>query len=88
LVQSLGAGCGLVSVLVLALYVDSTAGEALYRHPHRLWLLCPLLLYWTGRAWLLGQRGRMHDDPLVFAARDAASWVLALVAAAIVWSAL
>jgi 4-hydroxybenzoate polyprenyltransferase len=88
LVQSLGAGCGLVSVLVLALYVDSTTGGALYHHPHRLWLLCPLLLYWIGHVWLLGQRGRMHDDPLVFAARDALSWTLALIAILVVWSAL
>ena len=88
LVRTIGTASGLVSVLVLALYIDSTAGEALYRNPERLWLLCPILLYWIARAWLVAQRGDMHDDPVVFAARDPASWLLAALAASVVWTAL
>lgn len=88
LVRTLGTASGLVSVLVLALYIDSTAGEALYRHPDRLWLLCPMLLYWVARAWLVAQRGDMHDDPVVFAARDPVSWLLAALAAGVAWMAL
>lgn len=72
LLGSLGGASGYLSVLVLALYVDSTASAALYRHPQFLWLLCPLLLYWVSRVWLIAHRGAMHDDPVVFAATD---WV-------------
>jgi 4-hydroxybenzoate polyprenyltransferase len=79
LVQSLGAASGYLAVLVLALYINSTASEALYRHPVVLWLLCPLLLYWISRAWLIAHRGDMHDDPVVFAVSDRTSrLVLAL----------
>jgi 4-hydroxybenzoate polyprenyltransferase len=85
LIQSLGASSGFLSVLVLALYIDSTASDLLYRHHHVLWLLTPLLLYWIGRVWLLASHGRMHEDPVVFALTDKVSLaVLALFAVVIV----
>lgn len=84
LIQSLGGASGYMSVLVLALYINSTASEALYRHPQVLWLLCPLLLYWISRVWLIAHRGFMHDDPVVFALVDRVSRViLALCAIAV-----
>lgn len=73
LVQSLGGASGYLSVLVFALYINSTASEQLYRHPPVLWLLCPLLLYWISRTWLIAHRGEMHDDPVVFAITDRVS---------------
>ncbi len=86
LIQALGTASGLLSVLVLAFYIESTASEALYRHHHVLWLLTPLLLYWISRVWLLARRGRMHEDPVVFALSDRVSLgvlaVFALVIAA------
>ncbi|MDN5925421.1 MAG: UbiA family prenyltransferase, partial [Xanthomonadales bacterium] len=88
LVQSLGAASGYVSVLVLALYIQSSASAALYSRPMLLWLLCPLLLYWISRAWMLAHRGRMHDDPLAFAATDRASWAVIVLAALTVIGAL
>ena len=84
LIQSLGATSGYLAVLVLALYVNSTASEALYRHPHALWLLCPVLLYWISRAWLVAHRGAMHDDPVIFALTDWVSRALLLISVVIV----
>lgn len=84
IVQSLGGACGLIAVLVLCLYINNQSGMTLYRDPQMLWLLCPLLLYWVSRAWLLAHRGEMHDDPIVFAATDVTSLaVLAISAGAI-----
>ncbi len=72
---------GYSAVAVLALYINSPDSQALYHHHRPLWLICPLLLYWMSRAWSLTARGRMHDDPVVFAVRDPASLItLALVA--------
>src|SRR5690606_40084198 len=80
LVAMSGIAAGQASVLVLALYIDSPASAALYSHPALLWLLCPLLLFWIGRVWLLSHRRRMHDDPLVFALTDPASLVVLVLA--------
>jgi 4-hydroxybenzoate polyprenyltransferase/phosphoserine phosphatase len=88
LIQSLGGSSGYMAVLVLALYIDSTASQALYRHPHYLWLLCPLLLYWISRAWAIAHRGIMHDDPVVFAVKDNLSRILVALAAVIILVAL
>ncbi|MEO6967148.1 MAG: UbiA family prenyltransferase [Rhodanobacteraceae bacterium] len=70
LLTSLGVASGYLSVLVLALYIQSGNGMMLYQRPAWLWLWCPLLLYWISRAWFIAHRGHMHDDPVVFALRD------------------
>lgn len=80
----LGGASGYLAVLVLALYINSRESERLYRQPELLWLLCPLLLYWLNRAWLLTHRGRMPDDPVVFAVRDPVSLGVLLLAVAII----
>lgn len=79
LLQSLGTAAGYLSVLVLALYINSEASHALYRRPEAIWLLCLVLLYWISRVWLKTHRDEMHDDPVVFAVSDRASrWLLLL----------
>jgi 4-hydroxybenzoate polyprenyltransferase/phosphoserine phosphatase len=78
--QSLGTASGYLSVLVLALYINSPAIEGLYRQPKLIWLLCVLMLYWISRVWMKAQRGEMHDDPVVFALKDRISLVVGLVA--------
>lgn len=78
---SMGGASGYLSVLVLALYVSSSEVVTLYRKPALLWLVCPVLLFWISRMWLLAHRGRLHDDPIIATARDPLSYVLgALVA--------
>jgi 4-hydroxybenzoate polyprenyltransferase/phosphoserine phosphatase len=84
LIQSLGAASGYLSVLVLALYINSTASEALYHRPQVLWLLCPALLYWISRSWLIAHRGAMHDDPVVFALSDNVSRLILALCALVV----
>jgi len=83
LLASLGGASGYLSVLVLALYINSTASAELYRHPQVLWLLCPLLLFWISRAWIIAHRSAMHDDPVIFAVTDNVSRWLMLIGAAI-----
>ena len=85
---AMGAASGYLAVLVLALYINSTASHALYARPTALWLLCPLLLYWMSRIWLITHRGEMHEDPVVFATRDRASWIVAALGLAVVLVAL
>jgi len=87
LLESLGTGAGYMCVLVLALYINNPAVENLYRRPELLWALCPLLLYWVSRVWVLSHRGQMHDDPVMFALRDRVSLVLGALAALVIFTA-
>jgi 4-hydroxybenzoate polyprenyltransferase len=81
--MGLGTASGYCAVLVLALYVNSVDVGALYSHSRVLWLALPLVLYWISRMWMKTHRGEMHDDPVVFAARDWQSLVIAGLIAAI-----
>ncbi|MCC6829624.1 MAG: UbiA family prenyltransferase [Novosphingobium sp.] len=72
-VSNMAVSSGLISVLVLALYANSEPVRLLYRTPEVLWGMCLVLLFWNSRIAILTHRGQMHDDPLVFAARDRVS---------------
>lgn len=74
-----GIAAGFAAVLVLTLYVNSEAVLKLYSSPLLLWLWVPIILYWLCRVWLIAHRGELHDDPVVFAARDFTTYALAVV---------
>ena len=79
LLEQIGPTSGYLAVLVFCLYIDSHAVDHLYRHRELLWLVCPLLLYWITRFWLLARRRQVHYDPVAFALKDRTS--LAVIAA-------
>jgi 4-hydroxybenzoate polyprenyltransferase len=88
LLTQVGVASGLLAVLVLALYISHPDVTRLYEHNERLWLLCPLGLYWESRLWLLTHRGQVHEDPVVFALRDRPSYLVGLAALAVVYLAI
>jgi len=85
IVQMFGIASGYMSVLVLALYINSDDVRLLYTHPELIWILCPLFFYWISRVWLITSRGDMTDDPVLFAVRDRVSQSVALITATILW---
>jgi 4-hydroxybenzoate polyprenyltransferase/phosphoserine phosphatase len=84
LLETIGPTSGYLAVLVFCLYIDSNVVGALYRNPTLLWWICPVLLYWITRFWLLARRRQVTDDPVVFALRDPASMGLIAVTAVLV----
>jgi hypothetical protein len=76
IIAQLGCASGFISTLVLALYLDSQEVLAVYEHQRVMWLLCPLLMYWIGRIWLVAGRGELNQDPVVYATRDKTSYVV------------
>jgi 4-hydroxybenzoate polyprenyltransferase len=77
IVAALSAASGMNAVTVFALYISSDAVQRLYSRPQALWLVCPLLMYWVGRALMMSHRRLMHDDPMVFALKDKVSLMTA-----------
>jgi 4-hydroxybenzoate polyprenyltransferase len=78
--SSLASSGGYVAVLVFALYINSPEVTLLYGYPKLLWLLCPLLIYWISRITLIANRGHLDDDPVTFALRDRATWIVGILA--------
>jgi 4-hydroxybenzoate polyprenyltransferase len=69
-IAAIAASAGFNAVTVFALYISSDTAKQLYRHPHALWLVCPVMMYWIARALIVAHRRAMHDDPIVFALKD------------------
>ncbi|MEO9781884.1 MAG: UbiA family prenyltransferase [Sedimentitalea sp.] len=89
LISQVAISSGYVSVLVMALYINSPTVMQLYNSPLALWGVCLILLYWLTRVIMITHRGHMHDDPVVFAAKDRTSQLCFLaILFCVVWSAL
>lgn len=87
IVAMMAIASGYVSVLVLALYINTPAMQNLYSYPQLLWGVCPILLYWISRMVMITHRGKMEDDPIIYAVRDRVSRVCGVLIAGIVISA-
>lgn len=79
MLAALAAAAGFNAITVLALYVSSESVNDFYSNPEILWLACPVMTYWIGRALMLAQRRQMRDDPIVFALKDWQSRISGLV---------
>ena len=72
----LGIANSTAATVLLALYISSEEVKTLYREPAALWVLCFLMLLWSNRVWVGARRGKIHDDPVVFAIKDPISrWI-------------
>ena len=82
ILSNMGTASGYLSVLVLALYINSDKVRTMYSYPEAFWLLCLLILYWISRIWIVATRGGIRDDPLLFAMKDRVSrWIVILALA-------
>ncbi|MDR3474695.1 MAG: UbiA family prenyltransferase [Devosia sp.] len=80
LTLNLGVSSGLGSLIILVLYLFNEAFRSVgYSRPDFLWPVVLCVALWISRIWLLTHRGRMNDDPVVFALRDRPSWAVAAV---------
>jgi len=81
LLQTFGVSAGYLSILVILLYMRSEDVLSLYVQPEAIWFALPILLFWISWVWLKAARGEMHDDPIIFAIKDKASLLVAVVIA-------
>lgn len=79
LIEGMGSASGYIAVLVLALYVNGEQMKTLYSNPWPLLLICPVLMYWISRVWIMAKRGELSEDPIIFALRDRISAYLGVI---------
>jgi 4-hydroxybenzoate polyprenyltransferase len=77
-IKTLGISSGLISVLILSLYLNSPDVLILYKKPEIIWAAIPLMLLWISWLWLKAGREEMHDDPIIFAIKDRVSILIGL----------
>lgn len=83
LLAMFGVASSFAAVVILCLYARSPVVSSLYGSSTELLWLCPLVLYWLTRVWLLAGRGELDHDPVMFAVRDRTSWILAGLSVAV-----
>ncbi len=72
----LGTASGLISVLVLAIYIAQEEVQATYDHSEFLWFMCLAFFYWIVRQWLITARQKMMTDPVLFAVKDPVTYLI------------
>lgn len=87
IISCFGVVSGMLAGLITVLYVESENVRKLYHHPQVLWFLCPLLLQWVARNWILASRGQITEDPVLFVLKERATWITTAVGAALMLAA-
>jgi len=88
MIASLGTASGYGAIVILALYIRDIHSLQLYRHEQFIWIACPLILAWISRIWLLANRGLINEDPVIFAFKDVASYIVGTMIILVFWMAI
>jgi 4-hydroxybenzoate polyprenyltransferase len=78
-VAMFGVASGVASLIIFAFFISSVTVDpnSHYVSPQLLWAAMALVSYWLMRMWLLTMRGLMDDDPIIYAARERATLIVA-----------
>ncbi len=88
LLAILGAIAALLAIAVFAGYINAADTVELYSRPLVLWAICPLLLFLLWRIWNHAHRGKLEEDPILFAIEDRQSQFALLGSAILIWLAI
>ena len=89
LTLSFGVGSGLISIVIMLLYLANDAmPSGFYGDARWLYAVPVCMTVWLMRIWLLSHRTELDDDPVIFALRDPTSLLLGLGVALAFWLAL
>ena len=79
MIEIFGVAMGLISVLVMMLYIAEQQQLQKYTHPNWLWGVSVVMLYWVMRIWFMANRGIVQSDPIVYAIKDKPTYVMAML---------
>lgn len=76
LLKIIGVSSGILSALVMSLYINSDVVFKFYHYPQGLWLTALLLLYWINYIWHAAVHDLVDDDPIAFVLKDRTSLIV------------
>ncbi len=76
---------GLISILVLIFYINSPQVLKLYSSPIILWGICIIMFFWISRIIFIAKKGKIKDDPIVYAINDKISYLCLIFILCIIW---
>lgn len=84
----LGICSSLLSMVVMSLYINSPQVAGLYSRPQILWLTLPFFLMWISNIWVSAGRGKIRNDPIVYAIKNPLSYVVGILLLFVILAAL
>lgn len=78
-ISIISSAAGMLSVLILILYISSDDVQKLYSNSNVLWGVCIVLFYWILRINILTVRQQIKIDPIFFALKDKISYLCLLI---------
>ena len=88
IISLFGVTSSYLSIMVMIMYINDLQANIAYREPLWLWCISIVLLYWVSRIWLHAYRGKMDEDPVLFALQDRMSYISFSLIAVSFWLAL
>jgi len=79
IITTISSSTGMLSVLILILYINSDDVQNLYSNSNFLWGVCIVLVYWILRINILTIRHQITIDPIFFALKDKISYLCLLI---------
>jgi len=74
-VTNLSYFSGLISILVVCLYIESQQALTLYSQSKMLWIIPIILLYWVLETLFKVERGQIDEDPVKYALKSKTSYI-------------
>ena len=74
-----------ISILILIFYINSPQVTQLYAMPNILWIVCVVMFFWITRIIYISNKGKIKNDPIVFAITDIISYLCLLIILFIFW---
>ncbi len=74
-ISNLSYFSGLISVLVICLYIESQQALTFYNESNLFWFIPVILLYWILETLFKVERGQMDDDPVKYALKSKTSYI-------------
>ena len=76
---------GYISILVLIFYINSPQILKLYSSPIFLWGMAFIMFFWITRIIYIAKKGRIKDDPIVYAINDKISYLCLFFILCVIW---
>jgi hypothetical protein len=74
-IRQLSYFSGLISVLIICLYLDSEQAQILFGLSGLMWLVPAIILYWTLEILFKIERGKVDDDIVIYALKSKSSYI-------------
>ena len=76
---------GWISILILIFHINSPEVIKQYSSPNILWIICFVMFFWISRIIHVSSKGKIKDDPIVYAISDKISYLCLVIILFIFW---